>query len=269
MSYDKTLLYSGNAGVSACSLSEPASAFEYLIIGGADNVERQCTIAQDNGSYKIPLHYGKYNTDSYMVWPFSLNVSNGTKNLTVNKFQLLFQAGTAAPKTFGMGNSASNVKKLKYVYGVNKTEPVSITGKGAPSPDWTEYNETLLWSSNNPSQETALNLSEPATSFDRLKVRVGYWDSNESNYIYDIGIPTDTGSYVALESFWGNTTASFYYCGHRYKFEGYNKMIPVSGKAFQLGTAAQNPYTATGNYTGTNTYIRYPVNAVWGINKKV
>lgn len=271
MNYDRTLLYSGASNVSSCTLSEPASAFTHLEIWGSDNVAHECTVKNNVGFYHIPLKtVSYYNSASYLVWPYSIAITNGTKTLSVSKFQLLYQIGTASPQLFGStGNSANNLKAIKCVYGINRLNPVSTTGLGSPGAGWTEYNETLLWSGNNTQHETSLNLLYPVTAFERLKVRLGPTGATETNYSYDVGVPTTSASHLPMHSFWGNSTASNFYAVHRYQFSGYNTLLPVSGKAFQLGTAQQIPYTGSGNYTSTETFIRYPLNAIWGINRKV
>jgi len=56
---------------------------------------------------------------------------------------------------------------------------------------------------------------------------------------------------------------------HRYKFLGQtDELSAVSGKTWQLGSAAAIPYTAAGNYTSTESYVRKPLIGIWGINKK-
>lgn len=267
MSYDRTLLYSGTAGVSSCVLSEPASAFEHIVIGCADGNETECTIKQTTTAYKLPINYGSWSTEAYMVWPYNLNISNSTKTITLNRFQMLMQVGTAAPKCFGFGNSAANIKKIKYVYGINHIIPIEITGAGYPEGECVSYNETLLWSGDNTLHQSEIPLTEPANNFERLKVRLGTLDAIETNYTYDVGIPTDSAAYFPLHSYWGNNTGSYYFCNHRYKFNGYDKLQPISGKAFQLGANSNTAYTATG-YLGSNTFVNYPLNAIWGINRK-
>ena len=84
----------------------------------------------------------------------------------------------------------------------------------------------------------------------------------------EVGTPVNSAAYIPLESFWGNSTASFVWSLHRYRMSGWSAITPVSGKAFQLGTGAANPYAATGNYTSTEAYIRRPITMVWGINRK-
>jgi hypothetical protein len=56
---------------------------------------------------------------------------------------------------------------------------------------------------------------------------------------------------------------------HRYQWDNETSgLSAVSGKAWQLGTGAADPYSTTGNYTATDTHIRRPVWAIWGINEK-
>lgn len=271
MSYDRTLLFSASQSVSSCTLTEPASAFEHIVIGCGDGRERECTIKNNSNYLHIPLNDGSWSAQAYMVWPYSLIVTNGTKNINLSSFQLLFHAGTENnARTFGStGNYASNIKKINYVYGVNTKKHSLIPGLGYPGEGWREYDETLLWSANDSTQiQNIMLLSQPVSSFERLKIKTGKADGIETTYTYEVGVPVNSTAWLPLESYWGNSVNSYYFSLHRYRFSGYDKLMPISGKSFQLGTAANNPYTATGNYTGTGIYIRYPVNQIWGINSK-
>jgi hypothetical protein len=271
--YDRTLLYSGTAGVSSCTLSEPASAFESISIGLGAVYESEIRVIGDRTNIHVPRWGEKWSSASYLNWPCNFTISNGTKNLSVIAQQLLFN-GTAAVssvRTNGItGNSATNVKQIFNVYGNNRKQYTFEPGLGLPGDGWRAYNETLLWSATDVTEQksNSIILSRDANVFERLKFCVGNINGNEGFNYLEVSPPTTNTAWINLESWWGTNTATYFVCFHRYRFSGWNTIIPTSGKAFNLGTAAANPYTATGNYTGTGIYIRYPANQIWGINSK-
>lgn len=273
MMYDRTLLYSGTAGVSSCTLSEPASAFESISIGLGPVYESEIRVIGDRTNIHVPRWGASWNSNGYLNWPCNFTISNGTKNLSILSQQLLFNPTPAVSsvRTLGItGNSASNVKQIFNVYGNNRKEYSFVPGLGLPGDGWRAYNETLLWSSTDVAsqQSNSIILSRDANIFERLKFCVGNINGNEgANYI-EVSPPTTNTAWINLESWWGTSISSYYISFHRYRFSGWNTIMPISGKSFSLGAAAANPYTATGNYTGTGIYIRYPVNQIWGINSK-
>lgn len=273
MSYDRTLLYSGTAGVSSCTLSEPASAFETISIGLGPVYESEIRVIGDRTNIHVPRWGAWWTDDSYLNWPYNFTISNGTKNLNIVASQMVTITGTSTSsvRTLGIAsNSANNVKGIYNVYGNNRKQHTFEPGLGFPGDGWRAYNETLLWSATDVTtqQSNSITLSRPANIFERLKFCVSNINGNEgANYI-EVSPPTTNTAWINLESWWGTSTASYYISFHRYRFSGWNTIMPISGKSFQLGTAVANPYTATGNYTGTGIYIRYPVNQIWGINTK-
>lgn len=271
MSYDRTLLYSGTAPVSSCTLSEPASAFESISIGLGTTYESEVRVTGNKSNFHIPRLGESWKANAYLNWPYNLTISNGSKTITVAGQQLLVNTSPAASavRVLGVtGNSANNVKAIYSVYGNNRKEYSFVPGLGLPGDGWKAYNETLLWSATNTTAQKSdsIILSRPANNFERLKFCVGYPDTTEGANYLEVSPPTTNTAFINLESWWGNSTASYIVCFHRYRFNGWNTIMPTSGKYFQLGTAAANPYTATGNYTATNLYVRYPVNQIWGIN---
>ena len=74
------------------------------------------------------------------------------------------------------------------------------------------YNETVLWSGNN---ATTLNLSEPATSFNTVKVYYGNSASVANNVINGCYEFTPLGNYVGIHScFVGNSANKSTYTVH-------------------------------------------------------
>ena len=268
MIHDRTLLYSATAATSTITLSEPLSAFErYMVKATSPNVyyESVCT---GNRSVQRFNRYGSYNNDGYMVWPANWVISNDTKTLTCNRFQLLMQLGTTTKvQTFGWNNTAGNIKNISEVWGINRIGGTTAQGEGSPGEGWKTYNETLLWSGIDYANQSHITLNNRAIGYERLKVGVGSF--GESTNILETDSPQNYTAWLPLTSYWGTTTGSFYLSMHRYRWDDETSgLSAVSGKTWQLGTGAANPYSTTGNYTATDTFVRRPVWAIWGINEK-
>lgn len=266
MIHDKTLLFSADSNVKTATLSEPLSAFERFAIVTTPNTYRESTVSA-NCNRRIDT-IGTYNTDGYMIWPTNVVVGGDTTTLDVNHFQLLMQQATnTGTRTFGFNNTANNCKRILEVYGINRKDGTSAEGSGSPGSGFTAYNETLLASGLSPNMAGDIQLSDRANTYHRLKVGVGAY--NENVNIYDVDSPVNWTGWLPLYSYWGTSTGSYWFSEHRYKFSNSATVLtPISGKTHQLGTAAANPYTTTGNYTAADTFIRHPLYAVWGINKK-
>ena len=266
---ERTLLFSSNAGnVTSCNLSEPLSAFERVCIKTSPNVEWETWVTADAGNHRLNT-FGSYNNDGYMVWPTNFNITNGTKTITVNRFQLLMQQATnTGLNLFGFNNTAGNLKRIGAVWGVNRINPIETEGLGKPDGEgWKEYNETLLWSGTDYANQWVVNLSGRALEYERLKVGVG--SHGESPNFIEVDAPTNYSSWLPLYSWWGTSTGSFWYSNHRYRWGNETQTISaISGKTWSLGTGAANPFTTTGNYTATDTFVRRPLFAIWGINHK-
>ena len=268
MIHDRTLLYSATAATSTITLSEPLSAFErYMVKATSPNVyyESVCT---GNRSVQRFNRYGSYNNDGYMVWPANWVISNDTKTLTCNRFQLLMQLGTNTKvQTFGWNNTAGNIKNISEVWGINRIGGTTAEGEGSPGEGWKTYNETLLWSGIDYANQSHITLNNRAIGYERLKVGVGSF--GESTNILETDSPQNYTAWLPLTSYWGTTTGSFYLSMHRYRWDDETSgLSAVSGKTWQLGTGAADPYSTTGNYTATDTFVRRPVWAIWGINEK-
>lgn len=268
MIYDKTLLYSATATTSTITLPEPLSAFERYIVKVSPGVywESVCTGDRSVQRYN---RYCSYNNEGYMEFPANWVISNGTKTMTCNRFQLLMQLGTNnKSRTFGWGNTAGNIKNISEVWGINRKEHIETEGAGKPEGEgWHAYDETLLWSGIDYANQSHIDLSGRALEYERIKVGVGSF--GESTNIYDVDAPQSYSSWLPLRSYWGTTTGSFYLSMHKYRWDNETSgLSAVSGKTWQLGTGAANPYSTTGNYTATDTFIRRPVWAIWGINHK-
>lgn len=266
MIYDKTCLYSATAGQSTINLSEPLSAFERYIVKVSPGVYWESVCTADRNVQRFN-RYGDWNHQGYMNWPANWVISNGTKTMTCNRFQMIWQ-NSAVNKVgaFGWGNTAGNIKHMYEVWGINRKEHIETEGAGKPEGEgWHAYDETLLWSGTD--YPSHIDLSGRALEYERIKIGVGSF--GESTNIYDVDAPQSYTSWLPLHSYWGTTTGSFYLSMHRYQWDNETSgLSAVSGKTWQLGTGAADPFTTTGNYTATDTFIRRPIWAIWGINHK-
>ena len=146
MIYNKTCLYSATAGTNSITLSEPLSAFERYVVKVSPGVYWESVCTGDRTVQRFN-RYGDWNHQGYMVWPANWVISNGTKKLDCNRFQMLWQ-NSAVNKVgaFGWGNTASNIKHMYEVWGINRKDYTTAEGEGSPGEGWKTYNETLLWS---------------------------------------------------------------------------------------------------------------------------
>lgn len=267
MIYNKTCLYSATAGTNSITLTEPLSAFERYVVKVAPGVYWESVCTGDRSVQRFN-RYGDWNHQGYMIWPANWVISNGTKKLDCNRFQMLWQ-NSAVNKVgaFGWDNTASNIKNMYEVWGINRKDYITAQGEGKPEGDWKTYNETLLWSGTDYANQSHITLSNRAVGYERLKVGVGSF--GESTNILETDSPQNYTAWLPLTSYWGTTTGSFYLSMHRYQWDNETSgLSAVSGKTWQLGTGAANPFSTTGNYTATDTFVRRPVWAIWGVNEK-
>lgn len=267
MIYNKTCLYSATAGTNSITLSEPLSAFERYVVKVSPGVYWESVCTGDRSVQRFN-RYGDWNHQGYMIWPANWVISNGTTKLECNRFQMLWQ-NSAVNKVgaFGWGNTASNIKHMYEVWGINRKDYTTAQGEGSPGEGWKTYNETLLWSGIDYANQSHITLNNRAIGYERLKVGVGSF--GESTNILETDSPQNYTAWLPLTSYWGTTTGSFYLSMHRYRWDDETSgLSAVSGKTWQLGTGAADPYSTTGNYTATDTFIRRPVWAIWGINEK-
>lgn len=268
--YDRTLLWSGSD--KTCNLSEPLSAFERYQIKASNGILQESMTEVDKSCQRVDI-YGRYQNNNYMIWPFNTVISNGTKTVTMNHFQMLEQDGTnTGVRTFGFNNTANNLNnRIKEVWGINRKVRTDTTGLGSPGEGWTQYNETLLYSGSD--WYDNLNLNQPASGFERLKIMVGSGtNGNESINYRDVDAPQVDSAYTTVWDYWGNSTNSYWFGLHTLQWHnGTQSLSAIGMKMYQLGTVAANPYTTTGNYSpaAANAGWRNPIRQIWGINRKV
>lgn len=265
--YNRTKLYSGSTNVSSCSLTEPVTNFKLVEVEMGGNMymfePRSSTTTQ-----KME-RWGYYSTEHYLDFQMCTTISNSGKTMSISNFQLFYQMGTeSSPRLFGSAtNRAGNLKCIKSVWGLNRVSgtPTSATGVPLTGGGWRQYDETLLASAIN---SYTLNLSEPATAFERIRLMVGR--NNESWNCYECASPSGDGSgaFVTPRSYWGNSTATNSIAFTRYAWlSGSTVLSSVSGKSFKLGWGASTAWGGTGS-TAKELWRCAPVYAVYGINRK-
>ena len=258
--YDKELLWSGAAS-SAFTASSPFSSYEKIQLNTNDGkcFEIHPYASTTAGQFS---YYGTYSNQAYLVWNYRFTIGNNSTTFTNNRFQMLQQVGTARPSLAGFVNSASNLKRITACYGINALSSTGgYDGIGSPGQGWKEYNETVLYSGG---LASPITLTEPATAFERLKFVVG--SPSESINYYEYNAPLTSDTRLTTQSLWGTTTASYNYAFSWWNwYNDFKSLSSVKGKAYNFGTAAATPYTATGS-TADQNYIRRPIRAIIGIN---
>lgn len=269
---DRTLLASSTGDLSAITLSEPASNFEWIAFHGPKGGPAFTRIPGSSYSQslqRIP-YLGYSNMNGYV--PFILQFSSTDRqNLSSKCFQVVHTNRGSSMNLYGSSlNTEGNIKFFKgYIYGEGRISGGSgfPIGKGSPGSDFVKYDETLLYSASDTTTADIV-LSEPASAFRRLKVVVG--STGESRNVNEIPAPSVTGQVSVVTSIWGNNATTNYYCFASYTWPNMTTMHPYWGRAFQLGwnSASSMP---TGHCSGGNTtsngYINRPIVQVYGINR--
>lgn len=149
-----------------------------------------------------------------------------------------------------------------------------ISGDGINTPlgidtnFWTPYNETLLYSGTN--EVSAINLSEPASSFQRLRFQI--CNNNEGKQFCEFVAPSNTGQNYNILAAYGNNVNNWW-AFSRWNFVGYERLEWV-GKAcaVNMGWGAAGGATTAAFNTSTgfdsNLWYKAPIFAVWGVNRK-
>lgn len=268
---DRTLLASSTTDLSAITLSEPASNFEWIAFHGPKGGPAFVRIPGSSYSQSLQRvpYLGYSNMNGYV--PFILQFSSTDRqNLSSRCFQIVHTNRGSSMNLYGSSlNTEGNLKFFKgAIYGEGRLSGSSgtSTGIGSPGPDYVKYDETLLYSA--ASTTTAdVTLSEPASAFRRLKVVVGLGESRNVN---EIPAPSVTGQVSVVTSIWGNTTAANGYAFASYTWPNMTTMHPYWGRNFQLGwnsaSAMPTGYCASGNTTA-NGWINRPIVQVYGINR--
>lgn len=194
MNTNRTLLYSNDSTVSSCTLSESAANFRRLQIllynGRRSLVEIPAFINKSN--QVIISNEAYWDVDVYTIKALNISIdAKGTK-LSVNGYTILGTQGSGSnmyPHYWGNGfNNSVNIKVISKVFGVDRINYVEEPGIGAPGIGWKKYNEALLWSGANTS---VINLSESASNFERLRLKLG---TNTSSQVFiEVDAPLSDG----------------------------------------------------------------------------
>lgn len=266
--YNRTLLWSGAAS-SSCTLSEPVTNFEYF------QVTR--TYPQNVGLFPSNITAARYRIDTpgayqnagYLANPLLFKLSNGAKTLQSVTFNFLSQAGSANAQTLGSGvNTTNNLKAFTYIYGINRVSGTPTTAIGIPytGVGWRAYDETVLWSAAGYGYKN-LALSEPASAFERIRIKIG--DSSNGYTIREYTSPSGDNDWLTTHSYWGTADNVLMFDMSKYVWTSGTKMLSSNSasKVFHYDVTAQNPYTGTGA-TGNANWSTWNIVGIYGINRK-
>ena len=282
--YNRTLLYENDDTKSAVNLSEAVTNFEFC--GAQLNNNAICYFPGKHIPYlKFDIVRYNDNNEAIMHEPKLVTMTNSDTTLSCINYQTLVQSGTTGIALLGSGYNNNNYNIFNRVWGFNRisgTETSSI-GSELIGSGWKKHNETLIASGNtidgnyrtNPKY---FNLLEPASSFERIRLQVG--SNNESLNLYEYSSPSADNQTFGVHSLWGNNSTANGVSIGRYIWLNGTKTLSAynggQGKTYSLGSTAQNPLTSfngarmTANSTdNSNIYITRPIQAIWGINKKV
>lgn len=167
--------------------------------------------------------------------------------------------GTATAVNYGRPDQT-----VIAVYGYDKVNNPNISGMGSPGAGWTRYDETVIWSSQNPYPygTGTKTLFEPASSFERIRFYAGaYSPYAMTQNTVEINAPKEDNwlfcyDFTTAEY---NTQTSRGYVSGIFK-EGTTKM-GINGK-YYLGTEF-----TTGGGKPKNLGL-YTISKVVGINRK-
>lgn len=264
--YNRTVLYSG-ANASSVTLSEPVTNFEYITVNkGAATVKVETSC---NWNMVRLNCCGYWSNQGYMDIQEMFKITNNGSGLQALNYNFLMQEAKGNAQLLGSGiNRANNIKMFSLVCGINRISGSVASSQTVPpsGPGWTRYNETLLFSAANNGQ-SSLQLSEPASGFERLRVCVG--TSSEARNSWEIQSPTGDNDDFAIRSNWGsNTGVNAFSIGSYGWGSGTTVCSAQDGKHFSVGWGAANPWNGVGTASKTASWIAYPIYAIYGINRK-
>lgn len=203
MSYNKTLLYSGKRGVMRCKLTESSDNFKRLIINlGFITVEIPSFTNKTNQI--ILSNWGSWESDIYIFKLARLSIDSTGTNLSVDGYNIIGSKNNV-PTYWGNGvNNVDNRSIIREVYGVDRINYIEEPGIGSPGIGWRKYNETTLWSGSNSS---IINLSESASNFERLRLKLG--TPSSSHTFMEVDAPLADGYILTTNT--ADTEAEYIY----------------------------------------------------------
>lgn len=265
--YNRTLLWSG-AVASSCTLSEPVTNFEYFEVVKRDTAQSQLfptNTSANRYTIDIPSHYGNA---GYLSVPNKFHLSDNQQGLSSVSFNFFYQTNSSNPRLLGQTNSATNRKLFGAIYGVNRISGTETTAIGVPctGAGWRPYDETVLWSANGYGY-SSIPLSEPASAFERIRIKMG--TSADGYTIREYTAPSGDNDHLTTNCYFGNADTAMVLVMNKNVWTSGTKVLSAAnnGKAFNFGVSASNPYTGSGN-TADSHWIRRNIVEVVGINRK-
>lgn len=266
--YNRTLLWSG-AQSSSCNLSETVKNFQYfqcVRINGTRSNLYPTNISSIRYTMDEPSTYGNA---AYLTCPKKFKISTDNKSLSSITFNYFQQDGSNNPKLLGSAtNTTNNLKIFTYVYGFNRISGTETTAIGEPctGAGWRPYDETVLWSANGYGH-SSIPLSEPASAFERIRIKMG--TSADGYTIREYTAPSGDNDNLTTNCYFGNADTAMVLVMNRNVWTSGTKVLSAAnnGKAFNFGVSAANPYTGTGS-TADSHWIRRNIVEVVGINRK-
>lgn len=264
MSYNRTLLYSNDSSVSSCTLSESTANFRRLqiLLQGCKRSIVEIPSFINKSNQVIVSNETYWENDTYNIKALNISIDEAGTKLTVNGYNLI-GTQSSSPHYWGNDfNNSANITVINKVFGVDRINYVEEQGIGSPGIGWRKYNEKLLWSGTNTG---VINLSESASSFERLRLKLG---TNTSSQIFiEVDAPLYDGYILTT-----NTTVTESPSIYRFAWSNWiwtnncKTLTSVYGKSFR------NTYKYNGNFTNSldNSDIdinKRPILEIVGINR--
>lgn len=265
--YNRTLLWSG-ALASSCTLSEPVTNFEYFEVVKHNTAQSQLfptNISANIYTIDVPSNYVNA---GYLSVPNKFHLSENQQGLSSVSFNFFYQTNSSNPRLLGQTNSANNRKLFGAIYGVNRISGTETTAIGVPctGAGWRPYDETVLWSASGYGY-SSITLSEPASAFERIRIKMGTFADGYS--IREYTSPSSDNNFLTTNSYFGNTDSAMNLVMNKHVWTSGTMVLSSTnyGKSFAFGVSASNPYTGSGN-TADSHWIRRNIVEVVGINRK-
>lgn len=261
MSYNRTLLYSGNRSVMKCTLSESSANFKRLIIDVSVSLVEIPSFT--NKSNQIILsNWAAWESDLYTFKLARLSIDSTGTSLSIDGFNIIGSKNNVP--TYWGNNVNNNVNRsiIRKVYGVDRINYIEELGIGSPGTGWRRYNEALLWSGTN---TDIINLSESASNFERLRLKLGVPSS--SNTFMEVDAPLADG-YILTTNTADTESPSIYRLAWSNWIWSNNckTLTAVNGKSFRNSDTSSGSFTSLLDNSDTDLNKR-PILEIVGINR--
>lgn len=261
MSYNKTLLYSGNRAVTSCNLSESSDNFKRLIINVSGN-EVEIPSFTNKSNQIILTKWASWESDIYTFKLARLSIDSTGTYLSIDGFNIIGSKNNVPAYWGNDVNNITNRSIILEVYGVDRINYIEELGIGSPGTGWRRYNEILLWSGAN---TDIINLSESASNFERLRLKLGVPSS--SHTFMEVDAPLADG-YILTTNTADTESPSIYRLAWSNWIWSNNCMTltSVNGKSFRNTDTEINHFTSPLDNSDTDLNRR-PILEIVGINR--